>query len=124
MLFQRWSLYFFVLFTGFPRISWNVGPESKYLEVVQIGLSNKVDHRTTTTKKKSSAFLFIGQGKRVLLWKVLVWKRVGETVAGWSETSLQLSGRASMPHWVEGGPFMCISYFLEGCSNVQRQKAL
>lgn len=57
MLFQRWSLYFFVLFTGFPRISWNVGPESKYLEVIQIGLSNKVDHRTTTTKKEVCLFV-------------------------------------------------------------------
>lgn len=119
---------FFVLFIGFPRISWNVGPESKYLELVKIGLSNKLDHRTTTKKEvcffvhraRKAGFAVEGSG----LEGEQIARHVGERVAGWSETSLQLSGRARMPHWVEGGPFMCISYFLEGCGNVHRQKAL
>ena len=38
------------LFTGFPGISWNVGAESKYLEVVRIGLSNKLDLLSTTKR--------------------------------------------------------------------------
>lgn len=41
---------FVVLFTGIPRISWNVGAESKYLEVVKIGLSNKFDPASTAKR--------------------------------------------------------------------------
>lgn len=41
---------FVVLFTGFPRTSWNVGAESKYLEVVKIGLSNKLDLPSTAKR--------------------------------------------------------------------------
>lgn len=58
-------------FAGFPGISWNVGAESKYLKVVKIGLSNKLDHPSTT---KRGLPLVHQAEKWVSLWKVLVCK--------------------------------------------------
>lgn len=41
---------FVFLFTGFPRISWNVGAESKYSEAVKIAFSYKLDPPSTAKR--------------------------------------------------------------------------
>lgn len=51
---------FIVLFTGFPRISWNVGAKSKYPKIVKMGLSKKEkENKALQAQQESPASLSI-----------------------------------------------------------------
>lgn len=118
---QRQLLIFVVLFTGFPRISWNVGAESKYLQVVK-NRSRKIDHPSTTKRGLS----LCSWGRKNRSRHGIFWFERGACcwTYRWEVWDLlQVSERARTPLWWTEAP-LCTCCPLECCGDVRRQRAL
>lgn len=110
----------FVFPFRFPRISWNVGAESKYSEVVKIALWQQV--RSSKHSKKRSAFHPSGPISGFLWWKFLcereqVAKRIGETPP--SDSEEKWTPPSEKERWL----LLCLLSG-RGYQTVQKQKAL